>query len=81
MPTPKPIHCPFCGCKKLKTDAWGEGFYMRTDRFIGEVKCRSCDGSIRAEYRPFPYTTTREGCAEARKLAIERWNNRVGKES
>lgn len=82
MPKPKPIHCPFCGCKKLKTDAWGDGFHLRTDRFIGEVKCRSCGGSMRAEYRSLdPYMSTREGCAHALGLAISRWNERVGKEA
>jgi sarcosine oxidase delta subunit len=80
MAKPKPIHCPFCGHPKTKTDAWGEGFAGRTERFVGVVKCRYCGGSMRAEFRPSPDTTTREGCAAALELAIERWNERVGKE-
>lgn len=82
MSARKPIHCPFCGGRHTTTDAWGEGFGTRTDRYIGEVKCRSCGVSLRVEHMPIdPDTTTRVGCAEARKLAVEHWNDIAGKEA
>ena len=79
---PKMISCPFCRSTNLKRDSWGDGFYLTVHRYVGEIKCRSCGGMMRAEFFPSPETTGREGHAEARRLATERWNRRAeGKET
>jgi len=75
---PKMDPCPFCGSRRLERSAWGEGFGRVIHRYLGQVKCRDCGGSMLAEFvPPDPEQAGGECLAEARRLATERWNRRV----
>ena len=75
---PKMISGPFCGSRRLERSAWGEGFGRVIHRYLGQVKCRDCGGSMLAVFEPVdPNMPGAAGFSEARRLATERWNRRV----
>ena len=74
----KLVKCPFCNGTRLRATAWGDGFGYRVVRFLGRVSC-SCGASMTVEYTGH-VESNREGEAEAKALAIEKWNDRAGSE-
>ena len=75
---PKMDPCPFCGSRRLERSAWGEGFGCVIHRYLGQVKCRDCGGSMLAVFEPAdPDMPGAAGFSEARRLATERWNRRA----
>ena len=74
----KLVACPFCNGTRIRVTAWGEGFGDRVNRYIGRVSC-GCGASMTVEFTGH-VESHREGDAEAKALAVERWNERAGSE-